>query len=65
MLSHTVGVDGPPVSALAAGQVVLSGLGCQFQFLPVTIAPMLRNSLAELCPTDGCQPYPVVRGLGK
>lgn len=65
MLSQTVGVDGPPVSALAAGQVVLSGLACQFQFLPVTIAPMTENSLAELCPADSCQPFPVVQGLGK
>lgn len=65
MLSQTVGVNGPPGSALAARQVMLSRLGCQFQFLSVTIAPVPRNSLAELCPSDGCQPFPVVQGLRK
>lgn len=65
MLSQTGGVNGPPVSALAAGQAVLSGLGCHFQFLPVTIAPTAGNSLAELCPVEGYQPFPVVQGLGK
>lgn len=63
-LSQTVGVSGPPVSALAAGCVVLSGLGCQFQFLPVTIALMPRNSVAELCSSDGCQTFPVVQAWG-
>jgi len=65
LLSQTVGVNGPPASALPAGQVVLSGLGCQFQFLPAALAPVPGNSVPELCPFHGWQPFPVVRGLGK
>lgn len=45
----------PPFSALPAGQVVLSGFGCQFQFLPAAIALVPENSLPELGPSHGCQ----------
>lgn len=49
--AQTVGVNVPPAPALPAGQVVQPGLGCQFQFLPVAIAPTPGNSLSELCPS--------------